>query len=128
MKKLFFVLTIVFTQLFLAQSAKDIIDRNIETTGGLINWKTLNSVILSGRVTLGINDEYPMTIYQQRPNLTKTTIIINKKETAIEGYDGKKGYAMNYAPTKFRNILVMYQKVLIMILSIGKIKVLKRNI
>ncbi len=97
MKKLFFVLTIVFTQLFLAQSAKDIIDRNIETTGGLINWKTLNSVILSGRVTLGINDEYPMTIYQQRPNLTKTTIIINKKETAIEGYDGKKGYAMNYA-------------------------------
>ena len=78
MKKLFFVLTIVFTQLFLAQSAKDIIDRNIETTGGLINWKTLNSVILSGRVTLGINDEYPMTIYQQRPNLTKTTIIINK--------------------------------------------------
>lgn len=96
MKKLFFVLTIVFTQLFLAQSAKDIIDRNIETTGGLINWKTLNSVILSGRVTLGINDEYPMTIYQQRPNLTKTTII-NKKETAIEGYDGKKGYAMNYA-------------------------------
>ena len=57
MKKLFFVLTIVFTQLFLAQSAKDIIDRNIETTGGLINWKTLNSVILSGRVTLGINDE-----------------------------------------------------------------------
>ena len=97
MKKLFFVLPIVFTQLFLAQSAKDIIDRNIETTGGLINWKTLNSVILSGRVTLGINDEYPMTIYQQRPNLTKTTIIINKKETAIEGYDGKKGYAMNYA-------------------------------
>ena len=97
MKKLFFVLTIVFTQLFLAQSARDIIDRNIETTGGLINWKTLNSVILSGRVTLGINDEYPMTIYQQRPNLTKTTIIINKKETAIEGFDGKKGYAMNYA-------------------------------
>ena len=38
-----------------------------------------------------------MTIYQQRPNLTKTPIIINKKETAIEGYDGKKGYAMNYA-------------------------------
>lgn len=102
MKKLLFVLTIVFSQLFLAQSAKEIIDKNIETTGGLINWKTLNSVILTGRVVLGINDEYPMTIYQQRPNLTKTTIVINKKETAIEGYDGKKGYAMNYATNQLQ--------------------------
>ena len=41
-----------------------------------------------------------MKIYQQRPNLTKTTIVINKKETAIEGFDGKKGYAMNYANNK----------------------------
>lgn len=51
---------------------------------------------------MGINDEYPIKIYQARPNLTKTSIIINKKETAIEGYDGKKGYAMNYAANKLQ--------------------------
>lgn len=85
-----------------SQTAKEIIDQNIENSGGLTNWKLLNSVILNGKVTLGVNDEYPIAIYQQRPNLTKTSIFINKKETAIEGYDGKKGYAMNYATNKIQ--------------------------
>ena len=99
MKKLFLVL-ILCTQTIFAQTAKEIIDQNIELSGGLTNWKLLDSVILQGKVTLGINDEYPIKIYQQRPNLTKTVITINKKETPIEGYDGKKGYAMNYATNK----------------------------
>ncbi len=103
MKKLFFVLTIVFTQLFFAQSAKDIIGKNIEYTGGIINWKLLNSVILTGKVTLGVKDEYPISIYQQRPNLTKTSIVINRKEMPIEGFDGKKGYAMNYATNQLQD-------------------------
>lgn len=102
MKKIFWVLALFSAHFIYAQTAKEIIDKNIEATGGLTNWKLLNSVILHGRVTLGVNDEYPMTIYQQRPNLAKTTISISKKETAIEGYDGKKGYAMNYASNKLQ--------------------------
>lgn len=85
-----------------AQTAKEIIEKNIELSGGLTNWKLLNSVLLQGKVTLGVNDEYPIKIYQQRPNLTKTMIIINKKDTPIEGFDGKKGYAMNYATNKIQ--------------------------
>ena len=100
MKKFFLVITFILSQFIFAQTAKEVIDQNIELSGGLTNWKLLNSVILQGRVTLGINDEYPIKIYQQRPNLTKTVITINKKETPIEGYDGKKGYAMNYATNK----------------------------
>ena len=102
MKQFFITLILFFSQIIFAQTAKEIIDQNIENSGGLTNWKLLNSVILSGKVTLGINDEYPISIYQQRPNLTKTSIFINKKETAIEGYDGKKGYAMNYATNKIQ--------------------------
>ena len=102
MKKIFLVFTLIFSQIFFAQTAKEIIDKNIELSGGLTNWKLLNSVILQGKVTLGINDEYPIKIYQSRPNLTKTSIFINKKETAIEGFDGKKGYAMNYAANKLQ--------------------------
>ncbi|GAA4166105.1 hypothetical protein GCM10022217_39320 [Chryseobacterium ginsenosidimutans] len=83
-----------------AQTAKEIIDKNIELSGGLTNWKLLNSVLLQGKVILGIKDEYPIKIYQQRPNLTKTIITINGKDTAIEGYNGTKGYAMNYATNK----------------------------
>lgn len=102
MKKIFLGLVMVVSCLINAQTAKEIIEKNIELSGGLTNWKLLNSVVLQGKVTLGINDEYPIKIYQQRPNLTKTVITINKKETAVEGYDGKKGYAMNYATNKLQ--------------------------
>ncbi|ASW73429.1 histidine kinase [Chryseobacterium piperi] len=100
MKKLLLVLVLIYSQIAWAQTAKEIIDKNIELSGGLTNWKLLNSVLLQGKVILGIKDEYPIKIYQQRPNLTKTVLTINNKETAIEGYDGSKGYAMNYAANK----------------------------
>ncbi|UZT98494.1 histidine kinase [Chryseobacterium fluminis] len=100
MKKLVLVFILLFSQLSFAQTAKEIIDKNIELSGGLTNWKLLNSVLLQGKVILGIKDEYPIKIFQQRPNLTKTVITINGKDTAIEGYDGSKGYAMNYATNK----------------------------
>lgn len=100
MKKLLLVFVLIYSQISFAQTAKEIIDKNIELSGGLTNWKLLNSVLLQGKVVLGIKDEYPIKIYQQRPNLTKTVLTINNKETAIEGYDGSKGYAMNYATNK----------------------------
>ena len=100
MKKLLLVFVLIYSQVSFAQTAKEIIDKNIELSGGLTNWKLLNSVLLQGKVILGIKDEYPIKIYQQRPNLTKTVLTISNKETAIEGYDGNKGYAMNYATNK----------------------------
>lgn len=102
MKKLLIVFVLIFSQLSFAQTAKEIIDKNIELSGGLTNWKLLNSVMLQGKVILGIKDEYPIKIFQQRPNLTKTIITIGNKDTAIEGYDGNKGYAMNYAANKLQ--------------------------
>ncbi|MBU8881982.1 histidine kinase [Kaistella sp. DKR-2] len=102
MKKIVLVFIMMMSGFVSAQTAKEIIDQNIELSGGLTNWKLLNSTILQGRLTLGINDSYQIKIFQQRPNLTKTVITVNKKETAIEGYDGKKGYAMNYATNKIQ--------------------------
>lgn len=102
MKKLILVFVLIFSQLSFAQTAKEIIDKNIELSGGLTSWKLLNSVLLQGKVILGIKDEYPIKIYQQRHNLTKTVLTINGKDTAIEGYDGTKGYAMNYAANKLQ--------------------------
>lgn len=102
MKKLLFVFALIFSHFTFAQTAKEIIDKNIELSGGLTSWKLLNSVLLQGKVVLGIKDEYAIKIYQQRPNLTKTVITINGKDTAIEGFDGNKGYAMNYATNKLQ--------------------------
>ncbi|MDY3536511.1 outer membrane lipoprotein-sorting protein [Riemerella anatipestifer] len=101
-KKIALVVLLALAQVFYTQTAKEIIDKNIELTGGLTKWKLLNSIILQGKVVLGIQEEYPIKIYQQRPNLTKTSIIINNKESVIEAYDGKKGYAMNYANNKLQ--------------------------
>lgn len=100
MKKIIYLVLLTFATSLYAQTAKEIIDKNIELSGGLMNWKLLNSVLLQGKVILGVKDEYPIKIYQQRPNLTKTVITISGKDTAIEGYDGSKGYAMNYANNK----------------------------
>ncbi len=102
MKKLLLAFILVCSQWCLAQTAKEIIDKNIELSGGLTNWKLLNSVLLQGKVVLGVKDEYPIRIYQERPNLTKTVITIGNEDTAIEGYDGTKGYAMNYAANKLQ--------------------------
>lgn len=102
MKKLLLVFGLIFSHVIFGQTAKEIIDKNIELSGGLTNWKLLNSVLLQGKVVLGIKDEYPIRIFQQRPNLTKTLITTGGKETAIEGFDGTKGYAMNYAANKLQ--------------------------
>ena len=102
MKRLLLVFAVMIINFTYAQTAKEIIEKNIENTGGLTNWKLLNSVMLQGRVVLGLNDEYPIKIFQQRPNLTKTVITIGKKEMAIEGYDGKRGYGMDYVNNKLQ--------------------------
>lgn len=103
MKKLLIAFTILVSHFIFSQTGKEIIDRNIQLSGGLTNWKLLNSVVLHGKIILGINDEYQVKIYQARPNLTKTTIFINNKETTVEGFDGKKGYSMDYRQNKLIN-------------------------
>lgn len=103
-KKMSIVFAIMIAMVSFAQAptAKQIIDKNIQATGGLIQWKLLNTILLQGKVILGVKEEYPVKIYQARPNLTKTVVIVNKKEQIIEGFDGKKGYAMNYATNKLQ--------------------------
>lgn len=99
--KRFFLIIFAFTlSLFSAQTGKEIIEKNIELSGGTVNWKLLNSVMLQGKVSLGMKEVYPIRIFQERPNLTKTSITINGVERAVEGFDGTKGYAMNYGTNK----------------------------
>ena len=102
MKNLFLICSLIISQIFAAQTAKEIIDKNIENSGGIVNWKLLNSVMLQGKVSLGINDIYPIKIFQQRPNLTKTVLTVDNKLVPIEGYDGTNGYGMNYATNKLQ--------------------------
>ena len=72
MKKLILVVLVGVCQMFFSQTAEQIIE-NIQSTGGLTQWKLLNSIMLQGKVVLGVSEEYPVKIFQQRPNL-KTTL------------------------------------------------------
>lgn len=121
MKKIFAVIVILFSTFIFSQSGKEIIEKNIELSGGLIQWKLLNTVRIQGKVSLGINENYPIKIFQARPNLTKTVLTIGKNEVPIHGYDGKKGYEMvfalnklqtydNYNPDSFDNDFIDFEK------------------
>lgn len=90
MRKIFLISLVFLAKIFSAQTAAQIIDKNIQNTGGLVQWKLLNTILLQGKVVLGVNEEYPVKIYQARPNLTKTIVVNGKKEQVIEGYDGKR--------------------------------------
>ena len=64
MRKIFLITLVFLAQIFSAQTAAQIIDKNIQNTGGLVQWKLLNTILLQGKVVLGVNEEYPVKIYQ----------------------------------------------------------------
>ena len=83
-----------------AQSAAEIIQKNIEVTGGLVNWKKLNTISLTGKLVLSLKEAYPVKILQARPNLSRTSIFTNGKEVITDGFDGRRGYEMNFSSGK----------------------------
>lgn len=97
MRKIFISMAVSAVGFMQAQSAEQIINAHIEKTGGLLRWKKLNTISLKGQLMLGKKDKYPLRIFQSRPNLARTYITVNGKEITLEGYDGSRGYAMNYA-------------------------------
>ncbi len=96
-KSFFIAIGLGISSLSFAQQADQIIVRHIVETGGAPAWKNLTSVYLKGNVSLSQSEVYPVEIFQQRPDLKKTIISIKGKKKVLEGYDGKKGYGMNYA-------------------------------
>lgn len=121
--KIFFLL--IFASLFSinlnAQTAESIIHQHLETSGGINNWRNLNSIILKGNVALSLEQSFPLIIYHRRPYEKKVAFIIKGKEVLNEGYDGKNGWTYNeisdkneiiisYQPDSFESDILDYQK------------------
>lgn len=96
MKKLFFVLGVFLSLVGYSQTAEHIINKHLEITGGVDKWKGFNSIVITGEIILGLNETYPIEIYQQRPDLNKTVIQIQKKKIILNGYNGKKAIQFNF--------------------------------
>lgn len=104
-----------------AQNAEDIVNKNIEVTGGEKAWNNLNSIILKGEVSLDVDNTMPMIVYHKRPYLKRVAFVMNNKEILNEGYDGTNGWTYsdilkknvvvpNYQPDAFDSDLLMYKK------------------
>ncbi|MDR2122978.1 MAG: outer membrane lipoprotein-sorting protein [Flavobacteriaceae bacterium] len=102
MNKQFFISTVFFIFLTAgyAQTAEQIINKHLEITGGVTKWKGFNSTVISGEMILGLNESYPVVIYQQRPNWSKTVMQIQSKNMILTGYNGKKAVQFNFRTNK----------------------------
>lgn len=103
------------------QSADDIIYHNLQNSGGVKNWKNLNSLIIRGDALLSLEESYSLIIYHERPYRKKVAFIVGGKEILNEGYDGKNGWTYNqntgknepllgYQPDSFENDLLDFKR------------------
>jgi outer membrane lipoprotein-sorting protein len=81
-----------------AQTAEDIIAKNIAATGGIEKIKALNSMKISGHA-MAMGMEVPVNIFAKRPLMTRTEITFFGK-TQLEVYDGTTAWQLNpFAPS-----------------------------
>lgn len=77
-----------------AQTADDIVSRNIEARGGLARLRAVSSVRMTGRMTIGSGAEAPMVIEMKRPNKMRLDVTLEGR-TLSQAYDGRKGWQLN---------------------------------
>lgn len=129
----FLILFILASISLSAQTAESIINQHLENSGGISKWKNLNSIILKGSVTLGVEESFSMVIYHRRPYEKKVAFIIEGKEVLNEGYDGKNGWTFseiskknekvpNYQPDSFDSDMMEFSKKGFEANYLGKVK------
>jgi outer membrane lipoprotein-sorting protein len=69
-----------------AQTADEIIAKNLQAKGGAEKWRAISSVKMTGKLTAQGRD-VPMTVYSKRPNLMRQDITTSVG-TAVQAFDG----------------------------------------
>lgn len=119
--KVFLIVFSMFGWTLNAQTAEEIINMNLENSGGIKNWKNLNSIIMRGDALLSLEQSFPMIVYHKRPYQKKVVFLIDGKEFLNEGYDGKNGWTYNgisgkneiietYQPDSFESDILDFKK------------------
>ncbi len=76
-----------------AQTADEIIQKNIEAKGGLTKLKAVQTVRMSGKMMMGGGMEAPMVMELARPGKLRMEFIFQGM-TGIQAYDGKSGWSV----------------------------------
>ncbi|MFL6213403.1 MAG: LolA family protein [Blastocatellia bacterium] len=92
---LLFAFTLLMSALASAQTADEIIKKNIEARGGLQKIKAIKSVKATGKLAVaGPGLELPITIQQKRPNTFRLDATF-QGQSLIQVYDGDTGWQIN---------------------------------
>lgn len=92
---LLFAFTLLMSAAASAQTADEIIKKNIEARGGLQKIKAIKSVKVTGKLTIaGPGLELPITIQQKRPNTFRMDVSF-QGQSIIQAYDGETGWQVN---------------------------------
>lgn len=76
-----------------AQTADEIIAKNIEARGGLDKLKAVQTMRITGKMMVGPGMEAPMVIEVARPQKVRMEFTLQGM-TGIQAYDGKSGWAV----------------------------------
>ncbi|HTM58032.1 MAG TPA: hypothetical protein VL123_06425 [Candidatus Udaeobacter sp.] len=76
-----------------AQTIDDIINKNIAARGGLDKLKSIQTVRMSGKMSVGPGFEAPLTMEMKRPNSMRMSFTLQGL-TGIQAYDGTNGWAV----------------------------------
>jgi outer membrane lipoprotein-sorting protein len=75
-----------------AQTADELIAKNLEARGGLEKLRAIQSMRLTGTLTVG-ESTMPSVLEVKRPNKTRWEFTVNG-QTAVQAYDGKEAWAV----------------------------------
>jgi outer membrane lipoprotein-sorting protein len=76
-----------------AQTVDDIIAKNLKAKGGLDKIKAVQTIRMTGTMTIGPGMEAPFVMEQKRPNLMRMEFTIQGM-TGIQAFDGKTGWQL----------------------------------
>ena len=76
-----------------AQTADEIVARNLDAKGGLERWKAVTSLRMSGTITIQ-GKQLPLTIYSKRPNLVRHEMALDDFRI-VQAFDGSRAWAIN---------------------------------
>ena len=82
-----------FASVASAQTVDDIIAKCNAARGGLDKIKAINTIRLTGKMTVGPGFEAPVVMLEKRPNQSKMSFTLQGM-TGIQAYDGKVGWAV----------------------------------
>ncbi len=88
-----FALGLLLAPVAQAQTVDEILAKHFETMGGLEKIKALNSMRVTGTMTMGPGMEAPITLERKRPGKRRIEFTVQGM-TGVQAFDGEKGWSV----------------------------------